>query len=79
MPLQLSDGLRPEGTRPPLVAFPVQPDAERDEVEIADTEIGDFLDTCSGVVEKQQQEAIARHVTTARGQALKQRLDIGAF
>jgi hypothetical protein len=79
MPLQLSDRLRPERTRPPFVAFSVQPDAERDEVEIADAEIGDFLDTCSGVVEKQEQEAIARHVTTARGQPPKQRLDIGAF
>ncbi len=79
MPLQLSDRLRPERTGPPLVAFSVQPDTERGEVEIADAEIGDFLDTCAGVVEEQEQEAIAHRVTTARGQPLKHCLDIGAF
>jgi hypothetical protein len=35
-PPQLLDRLRPERTRPPFVTFPVQPDAQRLEVEIAD-------------------------------------------
>jgi hypothetical protein len=48
MPLQLSDRLRPERTRPPLVAFSVQPHTVGDKVEIADAEIGDFLDADSG-------------------------------
>jgi hypothetical protein len=48
MPLQFSDRLPSERTWPPLVALRAVGHGAR-LVEIADAEIGDFLDTCSGV------------------------------
>ena len=53
--------LLPQRADTPFVAFPMQVDTRfRTEVEIADTQLGDLLHPSAGVVEKQQQRAIAQ-------------------
>ena len=74
--LDRRDGLRPQRTHPPFVSFPVQPYPESCEVQMLDTQVGDFLHPGAGVVEKQQEEAIARGVRPLRGQPVKECDDV---
>src|SRR5437764_13138372 len=53
--------LIPEWTHTPLVALAVQMDFRwRLEVEMLDAKIGDFLDPSAGVVQEEQQRAVAQ-------------------
>ena len=72
--------LVPERTEMPLAPLAVQMDSRRQiKLEMFDTKIGDFLGPGTGVVEKQQERAIAQRETTFSRQGSEQRRDCLAF
>ena len=67
---QLARGLLPEWAGPPLVALAVQVDARRGpELNVGRAEVGNLLDARTGIVEEEQQGAIAGGMSAARGHA----------
>jgi transposase len=70
---QLGSGFRPEGTRPPLIPFPVQLNTGLGaEVEVTHPQVCGLLNPGAGIVEKEDQGAIALGMPSISGQLLKE-------
>ena len=74
---QPTGGKCPQRTDPPLVAFAVETNPRvGPQVEVTDTQVGDFLDPRAGVVEKHQERVVAQGSRSARRKPLEQGLDL---
>jgi hypothetical protein len=74
--LQQFCGLGPERAASPIIAFPVQTDAQWPiEVDIDQPQVGDFLRPHSGVIENHEESAISKSKFSLSRQLLEEGLD----